>query len=118
VGGRRGRGSQRACVSARVLVHDRAVPQCSERESGHAGVTAWRLAKRAREKERERNAQARATGADNPTPLGRGRKRECAGKETAADRWNPPVRRRWRVAWLGRAWPARLLWVFLFPWNF
>jgi hypothetical protein len=47
VGGRRGRGSRRACASARVLVHgghgegraDRAVPRHSERESERAGVT-------------------------------------------------------------------------------
>jgi hypothetical protein len=61
VAGRRGRGSWRACASARVLVHggrgeggaDRVVPRCSERESKHAGETAWRLVKRAREAEGE-----------------------------------------------------------------
>jgi hypothetical protein len=40
---------------------------------------------------------------------------EHAGKETAADRWNPPVRRHGRVARLGRAGLVGLLWLFLFP---
>jgi hypothetical protein len=31
------------------------------------------------------------------------RERERAGEKAAADRWIPPVRRRGRVAWLGRA---------------
>jgi hypothetical protein len=66
----------------------------------------------------ERGTRAKATGADNLVPLGREREREHAGKGTAADRWNPPVRQCGRVAWLRRAGPARLLWLFLFPWNF
>jgi hypothetical protein len=33
----------------------------------------------------------------------RERGRERARRETAADRWNPPVTRRGRTAWLGRA---------------
>jgi hypothetical protein len=90
VGGRRGRGSWRTCVSARVLVHGGpgkaeltgGVPRRSERESGRAGITARCLAKRARKAERERNAQARATGADNLAPLGRERERVSArGRE-------------------------------------
>jgi hypothetical protein len=76
------------------------------------------LMKRAREAETGKGTRARATGADNPAPLGRERERERAGKETAADRWNPPVRRRGRAAWPGRAGPVGLLWLFLFPWNF
>jgi hypothetical protein len=73
------------------------------------------LTKRAREAEIEKGARARATDADNLVPLGRERERERVGKETAADRWNPPVRRRGRAAWLGRAGPVGLLWLFLFP---
>jgi hypothetical protein len=51
-----------------------------------------------------------------PGPTGqREGESERSGKGTAADRWNRPVRRRGRVAWLGRAGPVGLLWYFLFP---
>jgi hypothetical protein len=81
-----------------------------------AGETTQRLAKRAREVERERSVRAKATSVDNSAPLGRerGRERERVGKETAADRWNPPVKRRRRAAWLGRARPVGLLWLFFY----
>jgi hypothetical protein len=59
------------------------------------------LTKWAHEAEIEKGPKARAIGADNLAPLGRERERESEGKETATDRWNPPVRRRGRAAWLG-----------------
>jgi hypothetical protein len=59
------------------------------------------LTRQAREAEGERGARAKATGADCPAPLDRERERERARKRTVADRWNPPVRRRGRAAWLG-----------------
>jgi hypothetical protein len=55
------------------------------------------LTKWAREVEIGKSARARATGADNSVPLGREWERERVGKETAANRWNPPVKRRGRT---------------------
>jgi hypothetical protein len=57
------------------------------------------LTKWAREVEtNEGRVGEQATVADNPVPLGRGRERGRTGKETAADRCSPPVRRRERMA--------------------
>jgi hypothetical protein len=46
------------------------------------------------------------------------RERARTGEKAAADRRDPPVRRRGRAAWLGRARPAGLLCVFPFLWIF
>jgi hypothetical protein len=94
VGERRGRGSRRECARAGPWLGAGKAEltgwsRGAARESGRAGETAQRLAKRAHEEERERSARAKATGADNPPHWA---ERECAGKETAADRWNPPVK--------------------------
>jgi hypothetical protein len=70
---------------------------------------------RDRKRARERGQPVPTT---QPHWAERGRERERAGKETAADRWNPLFRRRGHAAWLGRARPVGLLWLFLFPWNF
>jgi hypothetical protein len=43
---------------------------------------------------------------------------ESAGQGVATDRWIPPLRRRGRAAWLGRARPAGLLCLFLFSLDF
>jgi hypothetical protein len=74
-----------------------------------------RLAERAREAEREegreRGKQLAPTSWPHWAERGRGKAR---GAETATDRWRPPVRRRGRGDWLGRARPAGLLCLFLF----
>jgi hypothetical protein len=77
------------------------------------------LAKRAREAEREEGRVGDGNWRRQPNPTGQ-REGESgrAGKETTADRWSPPLRRHGRAAWLGRARPAGLLWLFLFPWIF
>jgi hypothetical protein len=46
------------------------------------------------------------------------REKEREGEKAVADRRGPPVRRRVRVAWLGRARPVGLLCVFPFIWIF
>jgi hypothetical protein len=66
------------------------------------------LTRRVRGAEKERGRAARATGADTPAPLGE-EGRERAGKETAADRWSPPVRRHGHtraalLGWTGLSW--------------
>jgi hypothetical protein len=75
VGERHGRGSQRACVSARVLVHggreeggaDRAVPRRIERErAGARGLQFGALTRRAREAEGQR-----ASGRRQLAPIAR-----------------------------------------------
>jgi hypothetical protein len=87
MGGRRGRGSRRACASASVLVHggpreggaDRG-SHGAARESGRTAKRFSELTRRAREAEREKGARARATGADRATPLGRVRGGGRAGR--------------------------------------
>jgi hypothetical protein len=115
------------CASARSLVHggrgegeaDREGPRRRERErEGARGATVRRLAERACEAEREKVHGGEATGADKLAPLGREREGDARGAETAADRWHPPVRRRGRTTWPGRAGPAGLLCLFLFLWIF
>jgi hypothetical protein len=62
-----------------------------------------------------------ATGTDRSAIAGKERERERAGEKAAADRQGPPIRRRGRAAWSGRAGPARLLGCFpffLFLWIF
>jgi hypothetical protein len=74
------------------------------RGSGHAGGTA-RCADEAGPRGRDRKGRtSEGNRCQQPGPTGqREGERERAGKETAADRWNPPVRRRGRATWLGRA---------------
>jgi hypothetical protein len=93
---------------------DRGVPRCRERERARRGERLIALTRRAM-RQRE-NVGAQATRVDRPAPLGRGRGRELAGEETAANRWSPLVkwhgRTRPRWAGLGCAGPKS---VFLFP---
>jgi hypothetical protein len=78
---------------------------------------AWRLAIQARETERERERAGEVSGADRSAPAGRERESERAGERgSTAVRRGPPVRRRGRVAWLGRLGSARLLYPFIFLW--
>jgi hypothetical protein len=119
------------CASARSLVH-------GGRGEGEADREGPRRRERERQREREKgrvgqrldiwqNGPARqrgkrgaggATSANKLAPLDREREGEMRRVETAADRWRPPVRRRGRAAWLGRAGPAGLLCLFLFLWIF
>jgi hypothetical protein len=128
MGGRRGRGSRRACMRAagprRVAGKAELTGRSHGAASGRAGARGKRLGalmKQACEAERERGAWARETGADRAAPLGRGRGEGRALRETAADRWSPPVRRRRRVGarprW-ARLDQFGLNWDFLFSQNF
>jgi hypothetical protein len=66
-------------------------------------------------RQRERTGRmGEETGADSMAALGREGERGRAVEGVAADRWNPPVRRRGRAGWLGQAGPARLLCLFPF----
>ena len=98
------------CTSACSLVHGRrgeggadwGGPRHREREGvGCNGSASGRTGPRGRE---GRGAwggkQLAPTSWPHWTERGRG---EARGAETAADRWRPPVRRRGRAAWLGRA---------------
>jgi hypothetical protein len=87
-----------------------------ERE-GARGAMARRLAERAHEAERGAGRGKQLAPTRWPHWAERGR-REARGAETTADRWRPPVRRRGRAGWLGRAGPAGLLCRFLFLWSF
>jgi hypothetical protein len=118
-------------VAGDLGVHARVHACCPRRGTGKAELTG------------RSHGAARGSGrtegttqcADEAGPRGRDRKRACergqpvsttrphwaergresTGKETATDRWHPPVRRRGCAAWLGRAGPIGLLWLFLFP---
>jgi hypothetical protein len=62
-----------------------------ERARGETVQRADRTGPRGRE---GKGARARAIGADRTAPLGRGRGGGSArGEKTAADRWNPPLKR-------------------------
>jgi hypothetical protein len=88
----------------------------AEREKGRAGQ---RLGVWQNEPVMQRGKRGARGGGKQLSPTswphwaGRGRG-EAGGVETAADRWRPPVRRRGRAAWLGRAGLAGLLCLFLF----
>ena len=94
-----------------------------EREKGRTGqrLSAWQ---RGPVRQRgKRGVEGETTGADRSALAGRERasERERGGEKAAADRWIPPVRRRGREAWLGRArpsWAAGLIFLFLFLWIF
>jgi hypothetical protein len=98
---------------------DWAVPRRSEGESGRAAKRFSVLIGRACEADRKKGVRARASGADRTAPLGRGRGGGSArGEKTAAERWNPLIRRHGRVAWLGRAGPVWAELVFSFSREF
>jgi hypothetical protein len=120
------------CASAHAPVH-------SERGRGGTNRAGPRQRERERERE-ERGARGNGSATGDPGPRDREREREKeresareknwrrqisptgqrareggrARGRTAADRRGPLVRRRGRVAWLGRLGPARLLYPFLF----
>jgi hypothetical protein len=104
VGGRRGRGSRRACVHAagprRVAGKAEltgGVPRRSEREQAHDKTV--QRADKTGPRGREGKGRAgegnwgRQSGPTGQRERGRGH----ALRETAADRWSPPVRRRGRA---------------------
>jgi hypothetical protein len=115
----------------------------SERGEGGTDREGPRRREREREREREkRDARGNDSAPGEPGPRGRKRggthaakqlapigrpqraerekerEKERAGEKAVADRRGPPVRRRVRVAWLGRARPVGLLCVFPFIWIF
>jgi hypothetical protein len=93
-----------------------------ERESGRAGATTRCLAKRAREAEREEGREGGGNWRRQPGPTGQIEgESERAGRElplTGGAHLSGGAGARARAAWLGRARPAGLLWLFLFPWIF
>jgi hypothetical protein len=93
----------------------------AEREKGTCGGNDSAVANQARETEREREREC--AGEENRRrqvgPTGqRAREGRRARERAATDRRGPPVRRRGRAAWLGRAGPAGLLSPFLCSLDF
>jgi hypothetical protein len=97
---------------------DRGGPWRSKGESERAGQRLGDWQNGPVKQREKRGARAKIT-VPTAWPHWAAREREeSAGEGVAADRRIPPVRRRERAAWLGRAGPARLLCLFLFPWIF
>jgi hypothetical protein len=100
------------CASARSLVHggrgegeaDREGPRHREREKGRVGqqLDVWQNGP-ARQRGKRGTGGGGGQLAPTSWPHWAEREGEMRGAETAADRWRPPVRRRGRAAWLGRA---------------
>jgi hypothetical protein len=125
VGGRHGRGSRRACASARVLVHDgrgeggadKRVPLRSERERAREETVrrADEAGPRGREGESERACERNGADRTGPPCSGRERGERERGRNRLTGRGRLSAR---AGAGVGRLGLTGSSWVFLFSGNF